>query len=236
MRRLVEPRPSRGGNDRGSGRSPIWGEEGLSTPCDSRVAKSVDRGLEQKHVAHEPRRASRTNMLVDVLDRRRRVRIGHHSDAGDAARGTGRQLLPRRRPRGRCVRRARNGLRGVGSGSWCSWRSTATTPSRSGAEHGSADRGAASRDRAVLRRARGRELIGELVCYARSVAGVQWDRMEDGYAGRGAQPLGGGDVPDVCGPSSRGRPTEQSAYDTWLEPDGRPARRPATIASTEPSA
>jgi hypothetical protein len=34
------------------------------------------------------------------------------------------------------------------------------------------------------------ELTGELVCYARSVAGVQWERMESGTLGEPDQPLG----------------------------------------------
>src|SRR5215203_5681168 len=34
------------------------------------------------------------------------------------------------------------------------------------------------------------ELTGELVCYARSVAGVQWDRMESGTLGEQVNPWG----------------------------------------------
>ena len=42
------------------------------------------------------------------------------------------------------------------------------------------------------------ELTGELVCYARSVAGVQWERMEAGTLGEDAQPVGGRDVPHAA--------------------------------------
>ena len=63
-------------------------------------------------------------------------------------------------------------------------------------------RGASGRrDRGPHRRATGRDrpahaadvsgqLTNELVCYARSVAGVQWDRMQAGHARRPAQPWG----------------------------------------------
>lgn len=40
------------------------------------------------------------------------------------------------------------------------------------------------------------ELTGELVCYARSVAGVQWERMESGTLGEQVNPWGGRAVPD----------------------------------------
>src|SRR6266511_3825112 len=46
------------------------------------------------------------------------------------------------------------------------------------------------------------KLTGELVCYARSVAGVQWERMEAGTLGEEVNPW----VPRCsgpCGPSSR---------------------------------
>ena len=41
------------------------------------------------------------------------------------------------------------------------------------------------------------ELTGELVCYARSVAGVQWDRMEDGTLGEQLNPWAVRAVRDV---------------------------------------
>lgn len=59
------------------------------------------------------------------------------------------------------------------------------------------------------------ELTGELVCYARSVAGVQWERMESGSLGeeinRWAAELF--QTLRTVEPSTA---TEQSAYDQWL--------------------
>ena len=40
------------------------------------------------------------------------------------------------------------------------------------------------------------ELTSQLVCYARSVAGVQWDRMRERNIGRADQSVGGRHVPD----------------------------------------
>jgi hypothetical protein len=60
------------------------------------------------------------------------------------------------------------------------------------------------------------ELTGELVCYARSVAGVEWDGMRDGTLGGAVNPWGvelfrtlQGVQPETA--------TAQSAYDKWLE-------------------
>jgi hypothetical protein len=59
------------------------------------------------------------------------------------------------------------------------------------------------------------EFTGELVCYARSVAGVQWDRMEAGTLGEQVNPWGVEMFRTLrtVQPQSA---TEQSAYDTWL--------------------
>lgn len=59
------------------------------------------------------------------------------------------------------------------------------------------------------------ELIGELVCYARSVAGVQWDRMEDGSLGEELNPWAGEMFRTLRTVEPR-TSTEQSAFDTWL--------------------
>ncbi|MET0145494.1 MAG: hypothetical protein ABW328_12035 [Ilumatobacteraceae bacterium] len=60
------------------------------------------------------------------------------------------------------------------------------------------------------------DLTVELVCYARSVAGVQWERMEDGTIGDSLNPWAvqlyetvRAVVPDTA--------PEQSAYDRWLD-------------------
>jgi hypothetical protein len=60
------------------------------------------------------------------------------------------------------------------------------------------------------------ELTGELVCYARSVHGVEWDRMESGTLGEALNPWAAelfrtleGIEPETA--------SEQSAYDKWLD-------------------
>jgi hypothetical protein len=60
-----------------------------------------------------------------------------------------------------------------------------------------------------------RKLTGELVCYARSVAGVQWDRMEAGTLGEELNPWASAMFRTLQTVEPR-TPTEQSAYDTWL--------------------
>jgi hypothetical protein len=60
------------------------------------------------------------------------------------------------------------------------------------------------------------QLTGELVCYARSVVGVQWDRMEDGTLGEQLNPWAVEMFRTVqtVEPSTA---AEQSAYDMWLQ-------------------
>jgi succinate dehydrogenase/fumarate reductase cytochrome b subunit len=60
------------------------------------------------------------------------------------------------------------------------------------------------------------ELTGELVCYARSVAGIQWKLMEEGTLGEELNPWGVELFRTLRTVSPR-RPTQQSAYDRWLE-------------------
>ena len=60
------------------------------------------------------------------------------------------------------------------------------------------------------------ELTGELVCYARSVAGVQWERMESGTLGEQINPWGV-ELFRTLRTVSPQTPTEQSAYDQWLD-------------------
>ena len=59
------------------------------------------------------------------------------------------------------------------------------------------------------------ELTGELVCYARSVAGVQWDRMEAGTLGEDVNPWGAAMFRTLRTVQPQ-TATEQSAFDEWL--------------------
>jgi hypothetical protein len=59
------------------------------------------------------------------------------------------------------------------------------------------------------------ELSGQLVCYARSVAGVQWARMEAGTLGEQANPWAV-ELAKTLRTISPATPVEQSAYDSWL--------------------
>ncbi|HEY6746953.1 MAG TPA: hypothetical protein VI357_14675 [Mycobacteriales bacterium] len=59
------------------------------------------------------------------------------------------------------------------------------------------------------------ELSGELVCYARSVAGVQWERMEAGTLGDEVNPWGSELFRTLRTVKPR-TATEQSAFDAWL--------------------
>jgi hypothetical protein len=60
-----------------------------------------------------------------------------------------------------------------------------------------------------------RELTAQLVCYARSVVGVQWDRMEAGTLGEDLNPWAGKMFRTLQTIEPR-TATEQSAFDTWL--------------------
>jgi hypothetical protein len=60
------------------------------------------------------------------------------------------------------------------------------------------------------------ELTGELVCYARSVAGVQWDRMEAGTLAEQVNPWAV-ELFRTLQTVEPGSATEQSAYDAWLD-------------------
>jgi len=59
------------------------------------------------------------------------------------------------------------------------------------------------------------QLTGELVCYARSVAGVQWDRMEAGTIGEELNPWAVEMVRTLATVEPETQ-AEQSAYDSWL--------------------
>src|SRR4051794_38198238 len=60
------------------------------------------------------------------------------------------------------------------------------------------------------------ELTGELVCYARSVAGVEWDAMDAGTAGDTVNPWGARMFTTLSGYEPQSA-SEQSAYDRWME-------------------
>jgi hypothetical protein len=68
------------------------------------------------------------------------------------------------------------------------------------------------------------ELTVQLVCYARSVAGVQWDRMEAGTLGEDLNPWAV-KLFDTLKRAEPETPTEQAAYSKWL--DERSAREEA---------
>lgn len=60
------------------------------------------------------------------------------------------------------------------------------------------------------------ELSGELTCYARSVAGSEWDALQDGSLGNAINPWGAElfrTIKDVQPVTD----TEQSAYDRWMD-------------------
>jgi len=71
------------------------------------------------------------------------------------------------------------------------------------------------------------ELTGELVCYARSVAGVQWDRMQSGTLGDQINPWAS-DMFRTVRTVEPQTAAEQSAYDRWL--DQTSTREEARIA------
>jgi hypothetical protein len=60
------------------------------------------------------------------------------------------------------------------------------------------------------------ELTGELVCYARSVAGEEWERMRAGTLGDTVNPWGV-ELFRTLKSVQPNSATEQSAYDKWLE-------------------
>ena len=60
------------------------------------------------------------------------------------------------------------------------------------------------------------ELTGELICYARSVVGVEWNRMETGTQGDEINPWGVALFGTLQGVEPKSA-SEQSAYDKWLD-------------------
>ncbi|MEI8412284.1 MULTISPECIES: bestrophin-like domain [unclassified Kribbella] len=62
----------------------------------------------------------------------------------------------------------------------------------------------------------GAELTGELMCYARSVVGVEWDALDKGTLGNSINPWGVEMFRTISAVDPR-TPTEQSAYDRWMD-------------------
>lgn len=60
------------------------------------------------------------------------------------------------------------------------------------------------------------ELTGELMCYARSVVGVEWEAMDKGTLGNFINPWGAEMFFTISAVNPR-TPTEQSAYDRWMD-------------------
>jgi hypothetical protein len=59
------------------------------------------------------------------------------------------------------------------------------------------------------------ELTGQLICYARSVAGVEWDALDSGTLGNSVNPRGVEMFRTISAVDPR-TPVEQSAYDRWM--------------------
>jgi Protein of unknown function (DUF4239) len=60
------------------------------------------------------------------------------------------------------------------------------------------------------------ELTGELTCYARSVAGTEWDALNDGSLGDAINPWGA-ELFRTISTVAPANSTEQSAYDRWMD-------------------
>jgi hypothetical protein len=60
------------------------------------------------------------------------------------------------------------------------------------------------------------EMTGELTCYARSVAGIEWDAMGNGTLGDAINPWGAAMFQTIRQVDPR-TATEQSAYDRWMD-------------------
>jgi amino acid transporter len=59
-------------------------------------------------------------------------------------------------------------------------------------------------------------LTGELVCYARNVAGPEWDALDSGTLGNSINPWGAEMFLTISAVNPQ-TPTEQSAYDRWMD-------------------
>jgi hypothetical protein len=64
------------------------------------------------------------------------------------------------------------------------------------------------------------DLTGQLVCYARSVIGPQWDALERGQLNESINPWAGEMYLTIKGADPQ-TPAEQSAYDRWMDQTGQ---------------
>ena len=78
------------------------------------------------------------------------------------------------------------------------------------------------------------ELTAELVCYARSVAGVQWDRMRDGTLGEQINPFAADMFHTIRNIEPEPRPSSRPTTGGWIRPWS--VRRPGAPGSTGRSA
>ena len=94
---------------------------------------------------------------------------------------------------------------------------TSYDSARAGAESEARIVAAAARDRpAVPTRPSLLQLTTQLVCYARSVAGIQWERMQSGSLGEELNPWGTQMFRTLLTVQPE-TPTEQAAYSKWLD-------------------
>ena len=88
--------------------------------------------------------------------------------------------------------------------------------SRSGAEHEATIVAQQLQTAQFLPRDSAEELTGELFCYARSVAGTEWESMGEGSLGDDVNPWGVEMFRTIQQADPR-TATEQSAYDRWMD-------------------
>ena len=102
------------------------------------------------------------------------------------------------------------------SGSSCSWRSPATTSAWTGAETEARIVAQQVETAQFLPEPAGDTLTSQLVCYARSVAGVQWARMEAGTLGEDLNPWSVKLLQTMRSVDPK-TASEQAAYSKWLD-------------------
>jgi hypothetical protein len=77
------------------------------------------------------------------------------------------------------------------------------------------------------------QLTGELICYSRSVAGVEWDALDAGTLRDSINPWGAQMFRTIASVDPK-TATEQSAYDQWMsQTDDRQQARNARVHSAE---
>jgi hypothetical protein len=136
-------------------------------------------------------------------------------DAGCAAPGSGGQLLLRWRPGLWCVRGVGHGFLGaVGFIVFLAF--TSYDESRSGAEAEATIVAQQVQTAQFFADPAAEELTGELVCYARSVAGIEWAALDAGTLGDAINPWGA-ELFRTISAVDPGSAAEQSAYDRWMD-------------------